>query len=201
MDGDQSGESSRVEYARSLGARLRAVRTQLGLSVHAVESLSDQEFKASALSAYERGERNVSVPRLKRLARLYDVPVDQLLPHDATAPLPGAPRRSIGDRSGRAVQAGGGHEKMTIDLTKLNSLNGPERHPLRRFLSTIQLQRHDFKGETITIRAGDLSSIACLFGVTPDAMARRLDELGVLVQSGSESTFSDDHLSPVTRNH
>ena len=52
------------------------------LSLQAVEAMSDQEFKASVLGAYERGERAISVPRLQRLAKLYDVPVDQLLPHD-----------------------------------------------------------------------------------------------------------------------
>ena len=34
------------------------------------------------LGAYERGERAISVPRLQRLARFYNVPVDQLLPGD-----------------------------------------------------------------------------------------------------------------------
>ena len=34
------------------------------------------------LGAYERGERAISVPRLQRLARFYNVPVDQLLPAD-----------------------------------------------------------------------------------------------------------------------
>ena len=42
----------------------------------------------------------------------------------------------------------------------------------------IQVQRQDFNGRMITIRAEDLRAIACLFGVTPDAMSRRLDELG-----------------------
>ena len=42
--------------------------------------MSEQEFKASVLGAYERGERAISVPRLQRLAKLYDVPVDNLLP-------------------------------------------------------------------------------------------------------------------------
>ena len=72
---------------------------------------------------------------------------------------------------------------MTIDLTKLNSVSGPERDLLRRFLSMIQVQRQDFNGRMITIRAEDLRAIACLFGVTPDAMSRRLDELGLRVTS------------------
>ena len=34
------------------------------------------------LGAYERGERAISVPRLQRLAKFYNVPVDRLLPGD-----------------------------------------------------------------------------------------------------------------------
>src|SRR5256885_5490717 len=67
-------------YARRVGERLRAIRKQKGLSLQEVEAASQQEFKASVLGAYERGERAISVPRLQRLARFYSVPVDQLLP-------------------------------------------------------------------------------------------------------------------------
>ena len=56
-----------------MGARLRAVRHQIGLSLLAVEARSNSEFRASLLGAYERGERGISVPRLQRLARFYKV--------------------------------------------------------------------------------------------------------------------------------
>ena len=69
---------------RQVGERLRAIRRQKGLSLHDVEARSDQEFKASVLGAYERGERAISVPRLLRLAELYRVPADQLLPAAGT---------------------------------------------------------------------------------------------------------------------
>src|SRR5438309_7387186 len=69
-------------YARRVGERLRAIRKQKGLSLQEVEGASSQEFKASVLGAYERGERSISVPRLQRLARFYNVPVDQLLPRE-----------------------------------------------------------------------------------------------------------------------
>src|SRR5580765_9080020 len=69
-------------YSRKVGERLRAIRRQKRLSLQEVEAASNQEFKASVLGAYERGERAISVPRLQRLARLYRVPVDQLLPRD-----------------------------------------------------------------------------------------------------------------------
>ena len=69
---------------RYVGDRLRAIRRQKGLSLHDVEARSNQEFKASVLGAYERGERAISVPRLLRLAELYRVPADQLLPGRAS---------------------------------------------------------------------------------------------------------------------
>ena len=193
-DEDEQEESARAAYARAVGSRLRAVRKQMRLSLQAVEAMSDQEFKASVLGAYERGERAISVPRLQRLAKLYDVPVDQLLPQDDDANRWGpAGERADGPqapnggdspaRARRALRPWDGHEKVTIDLTKLNSVSGPERDLLRRFLSMIQVQRQDFNGRMITIRAEDLRAIACLFGVTPDAMSRRLDELGLRVTS------------------
>jgi transcriptional regulator with XRE-family HTH domain len=181
---DEPEEGARAAYARSVGARLRVVRKQMRLSLQAVEAMSDQEFKASVLGAYERGERAISVPRLQRLAKLYDVPVDQLLPHDDVdedrwgGKAPEAQGASLNNR---ALRAWDGNEKITIDLAKLNSVSGPERDLLRRFLSMIQVQRQDFNGRMITIRAEDLRAIACLFGVTPDAMSRRLDELGLRV--------------------
>ena len=69
-------------YSRKVGERLRAIRRQKRLSLQEVESTSTEEFKASVLGAYERGERAISVPRLERLARFYSVPVDQLLPRE-----------------------------------------------------------------------------------------------------------------------
>ena len=161
------------------------MRKQMRLSLQAVEAMSDQEFKASVLGAYERGERAISVPRLQRLAKLYDVPVDQLLPPDDDARPGGAPTATADGgrhplRPGRRqLRPCDGHDKVTIDLTKLHTVSGPERDLLRRFLSMIQVHRQDFNGRMITIRAEDVRAIACLFGVTPDRMGSpALDELG-----------------------
>ena len=78
----------------------------------------------------------------------------------------GARRDAGPERPAGAIRAWDGNEKVTIDLTKLHSVSGPERDLLRRFLSMIQVQRQDFNGRMITIRAEDLRAIACLFGVT-----------------------------------
>ena len=55
LDDDEQEEAARVAYARAVGSRLRAMRKQMRLSLQAVEAMSDQEFKASVLGAYERG--------------------------------------------------------------------------------------------------------------------------------------------------
>jgi transcriptional regulator with XRE-family HTH domain len=184
-DDDEQEESARVAYARAVGARLRAMRKQMRLSLQAVEAMSEQEFKASVLGAYERGERAISVPRLQRLAKLYDVPVDQLLPPDGDTNTrwgrAGGTQETAPLSVRRALQGASGNERVTIDLTKLHTVRGPERDLLRRFLSMIQVHRQDFNGRMITIRAEDVRAISCLFGVTPDAMGKRLDELGLLV--------------------
>ena len=42
------------EYAKTLGARLRAIRTQQGLSLHGVEEKSRGRWKAVVVGSYER---------------------------------------------------------------------------------------------------------------------------------------------------
>src|SRR3954463_11319683 len=81
-DEDRRDEDQPAAFLEALGARLRGVRKLKRMSLHAVQAGTGEEFKASALGAYERGERVISVPRLQRLAKFYDVPVDELLPHD-----------------------------------------------------------------------------------------------------------------------
>src|SRR5947209_17904824 len=87
MNDDAELVGPALTYARRVGQRLRAIRRQKKLSLQEVEASSAQEFKASVLGAYERGERAISVPRLQRLARFYAVPVDQLLTRDIVVSL------------------------------------------------------------------------------------------------------------------
>ena len=159
-------------YARHVGERLRNIRRQQGLSLQAVEEQSDREFKASVLGAYERGERIISVLRLQRLARLYGVPVDQLLPRMTPEPEFGT--------DGRAPAAPGGGP-ITIDLSRLERLDAPEREVLRRYIGMIQIQRGDFNGRLITIRAEDVRALARVFERDEQAMRSRIDELGIRI--------------------
>ena len=164
-----------ASYSRKVGERLRAIRRQKRLSLQEVEAASGQEFKASVLGAYERGERAISVPRLQRLARFYNVPVDQLLPND-DGPSFGTDESATRLRMDSTVR---------IDLRKLESLSGPEADMLNRYLTMIQVQRQDFNGRMLTIRRDDLRAIACILGVTVDGAGERLDNLGLKVEVAS----------------
>ena len=175
-----------TNYARRVGERLRLIRKQKGLSLQEVEASSSQEFKASVLGAYERGERAISVPRLQRLAKFYAVPVDQLLPQDDDA-FPTLRDDEVIDLTSpdadEATPARGVRrfedERVSIDLGRLQQLAAQEREMLTRYLGMIQVQRQDFNGKVLTIRNEDLRAIACLFETTTDSMRRRLDELGL----------------------
>ncbi|MGO8874530.1 MAG: transcriptional regulator [Acidimicrobiales bacterium] len=172
-----------ARYARVVGLRLRAVRRQKRLSLQAVERASAEEFKASVLGAYERGERTISVPRLQRLAQIYSVPVDQLLPADMSQPLGRAAAASAASRTTTGAERP--VRKITVDLVRLNEASGPERDLLRTFLASVQVQRQDFNGKVITIREGDLRVMASMFGRSVEALAARLEELGLLYRPSS----------------
>ena len=151
-------------YNRSVGQRLRAIRKQKGLSLQDVEAISDQEFKASVLGAYERGERSLSLPRMQRLAGIYGVPIDQLLPPDDTQPSRGITWSSGGIR---------------IDLNRLEEMQTASADILERFLKAIQLMRQDFNGRVLTIRRADLQLLSSLLNDSDDALADVLVELGL----------------------
>jgi transcriptional regulator with XRE-family HTH domain len=163
-----------LSYARAVGERLRNLRRQQSLSLLAVEEASGREFKASVLGAYERGERVISVLRLQRLAQLYGVPVDQLLPRPT----------STGSGFDAPISANGpertaSSEPVTIDLLRLAALEAPEKEVLRRYVNMLQIQRGDFNGRVITIRREDVSALGRVFERDEATMRNRLRELGL----------------------
>ena len=165
MSNYEDEDATSSPYSRKVGERLRAIRRQKRLSLQEVESTSTEEFKASVLGAYERGERAISVPRLERLARFYSVPVDQLLPREEATPGEGT-----------------ASTKLAIDLQKLAQLGGNPFEMLIRFLRMIQVQRQDFNGKVITVRGDDTRAIAAMLDVPVDHVGQRLDALDLLYQ-------------------
>lgn len=122
----------------ALGGRLRAARRHRGLSLTEVESLTNEEFKASVLGAYERGERALSVHRLVRLAAVYDIPVAQLIPSESELDLDATPG--------------------TIDLERIAEEGSAV---VDRFLSSIHLMRRS-EPSGMTVRRSDMAILSSM---------------------------------------
>ena len=150
------------DYAKALGARLRAIRTQQGLSLHGVEEKSQGRWKAVVVGSYERGDRAVTVQRLSELADFYGVPVSELLPEGHSAPASEPASRLI------------------IDLEQLSAVPADKAAPLARYAATIQSQRGDYNGRVLSIRQEDLRSLAVIYDASPGALTEQLIGWGVL---------------------
>jgi hypothetical protein len=101
-----------------------------------------------------------------------------LLPRD-NGPMPALPRRDVDS----APPPGGGYDegKVTVDLAKLEALDAPEKDLISRYVGMIQLQRGDFNGRMLTIRAEDVRALARLFEKDADSMRDRMAELGIRI--------------------
>ena len=152
------------DYAHALGARLRAIRAQQGLSLHGVEEKSEGRWKAVVVGSYERGDRSVTVQRLAELADFYAVPVSELLPDSAPSGAAEPPPRLI------------------IDLEKLQVVPAERAGPLARYAAAIQSQRGDYNGKVLTIRSEDLRSLAVIYDMTAEDLTDQLMGWGVLPQ-------------------
>src|SRR3954453_20980904 len=150
------------EYAKQLGAKLRAIRTQQGLSLHGVEEKSQGRWKAVVVGSYERGDRAVTVQRLSELAEVYGVPVNELLPERL------------------AVIAVEQSPRIVIDLERLTGVPREQGAPLARYAATIQSQRGDYNGRVLSIRHEDLRSLAVIYDATPTSLTEQLITWGVL---------------------
>jgi len=154
---------SALPYASALGARLRSIRVQQGLSLHAVERKSNGRWKAVVVGSYERGSRAVTVQRLAELAEFYGVPVAELLPGGTDASDPA-------EAAGRVV----------LDLERLAAISPERAAPLTRYVASIARQRGDYNGRVLTVRQDDLRTLAIMYDQTPRRLAAELIELGVL---------------------
>ena len=150
------------EYAKSLGARLRAIRTQQGLSLHGVEEKSRGRWKAVVVGSYERGDRAVTVQKLAELAAFYGVPVGELLPGGSPSAASEQPPR------------------LVLDLERLADAPVAEAGPLLRYAATIQSQRGDYNGKVLTIRQEDLRALAVIYDKPPSILTEDLSAWGVL---------------------
>ena len=150
------------DYARALGARLRAIRQQQGLSLHGVEEKSQGRWKAVVVGSYERGDRAVTVQKLAELADFYTVPVAELLPDASPAAAAEPPQRLI------------------LDLERLGQVPAEKAGPLARYAAAIQAQRGDYNGRVLSIRQDDLRTLAVIYDEAPSQLADQLIAWGVL---------------------
>jgi transcriptional regulator with XRE-family HTH domain len=153
-----------TDYQKRLGSRLRAIRQQQGLTLQQVEEMSGGEWKAVVVGSYERGDRAVSVAKLRELAEFYNVPISELLPKEDLPSTVSAPP-----------------QKIMLDLRKLSQMEQSEElRVVSRFAHTIQMQRGDFNGNVLTIRGEDLRALSVLYGTEPDELVIRLEDEGIL---------------------
>ena len=170
-DGEAPGGEGATEpsFSIEVGKRLRSVRRIRGLSLDDVERESGGKWSASAVGAYERGFRNLSLPRLRDLARFYDVPMGVLLGED--------------DLAG----AGRGQGRLVLDLVALQTV--PDAESVLRYLRSIILERGDYNGRVLSIRRDDLRAICSLLRTDESATLEQLASWGAIVD-GHDPTSS-----------
>jgi transcriptional regulator with XRE-family HTH domain len=150
------------DYAKALGAKLRTVRNQQGLSLQAVEAGSAGKWKAVVVGSYERGDRAVTVQRLYDLAEFYGVPLVDLLPESGPQVGAEAP------------------DRLVVDLEALAQAPADLAGPLARFVASIQAMRSDDARRLLALRREDLGTLALIYDEAPNVVAQRLTSLGIL---------------------
>jgi transcriptional regulator with XRE-family HTH domain len=158
-------DDSPSAFSVEVGQRLRAVRRARELSLDDVERTSGGRWSASAVGAYERGFRNLSLPRLRELADFYAVPMGVLL--------------GEADGQGRAA---GRMAKVVLDLEALGHIEQAE--PVVRYLRTIIIERGDFNGRMLSIRRDDIRALCAILHSTEIELFDTLARWGAVLSGG-----------------
>ena len=173
-----NGESA-LPFSREVGVRLRAVRRQRRLSLDDVERSSGGRWSASAIGAYERGFRNLSLPRLRELAEFYDVPMSMLL---------GEIDLRDGVASPESSPAG---QKIILDLQALEGVEAAA--PILRYARSIVLDRGDWNGRMLSVRRDDVRALCSMLHTTEGELVGQLKGWNALVEASnplSEEIFA-----------
>ena len=158
-----------TDHQQRLGARLRSIRRQQGLTLHDVEERSAGEWKAVVVGSYERGDRAISVAKLARLADFYNVPLHDLLPTDEGDAATPVDPDSL--------------PRVCLDLHHLDVDEGVGvLTAMARYARRIQVERGDYNGRVLTIRREDLHAISLAFGMDPAELVGELDQAEALVR-------------------
>ncbi|MGI8867632.1 MAG: helix-turn-helix domain-containing protein [Mycobacteriales bacterium] len=170
------------DYQRVLGLRLRAVRTQRGLSLHAIERMSAGKWKAVVVGSYERGDRAVTVQKLAALAEFYGVPLRDLIPEPRTAP--------VGDHAGSATL-------LVLDLDRLARVDSQRAGPPAQYAVTLARSSGPHPGGVLPLGPDELRSLAVIYGTSPGDLADRLHQWGVVRSANQQRTESRPEPSSV----
>ena len=156
-------------FGDQVGQRLRAIRRQRGLSLDDVERLSGGRWSASAIGSYERGFRNLSLPRLRDLAEFYSVPIGALL--------------------GEAeVASGGTTGRLVLDLVALGEQE--DAAPIARYANTIAAERGDWNGRVLSLRQDDARVLCSMLRLNEHELLDRLDDWGALAEAANRGEGS-----------
>ena len=130
--------------------RLRMIRERKAFTLLDVERRSGGEISAVALGSYERGHRNVSLSKLLHIAKIYELPLSEILT----------------ERSER-IETG----RFTFDLRKILRSQLPESATVVRILREIAVQRGDWNGEVMSIRAIDIANFQIFSGLSNEEIS------------------------------
>lgn len=158
-------DESPSAFSVEVGQRLRSVRRARELSLDDVERTSGGRWSASAVGAYERGFRNLSLPRLRELAEFYGVPMGVLL----------------GEADGQG-RAGARMVKVVLDLEVLGRIQ--EADPVVRYIRTIIIERGDFNGRVLSVRRDDIRALCAILHSTEVELFDTLERWGALLSGG-----------------
>lgn len=172
-DATETTDDTTLPFSREVGHRLRAVRRQRRLSLDDVERQSGGRWSASAIGAYERGFRNLSLPRLRELAEFFAVPMATLLGEI-----------DLRDDAAR------GASKVVLDLGRLEQLE--EAAPLVRYARSIVLERGDWNGRVLSIRRDDVRALGSMLHLDETSLLDQLERWGVLVGPGITIDLTDN---------
>jgi len=166
MSNAADGES-RSAFSVEVGQRLRDVRRSRRYSLDDVEQKSGGRWSASAVGAYERGFRNMSLPRLRELARFYEVPMSALLgePEETEQPVVS-------------------ENRLVVDLEALG--REPGAVPIARYLRTIIVERGDFNGRVLTVRRDDIRALCAIQQSTEAELFETVRGWGALLSGSQE---------------